>query len=244
MKNLQSKAQKLADYAEAHLSLETAQLSRAYFYQSLPFCIIDAVFSLGVKYRQVENVVSHVAKVTGWDAFRPHSSNFPAIEKQKTVSDLLEEIGKHQDTSKTLFDNRGYANPSATKVPKIKKSDLINQFAGVLKQRKIETFQYLKSYEDSEALDNELRALPALKSGVGVRYFRMLAGDENQVKPDRMIQRFIEAGIGESLSVDMCASLVQETCGLLKTRFRSLTPRLLDHEIWKFQRQRKQAKHD
>jgi hypothetical protein len=239
MSIVQSKPQKLADYAEKHLCLQTAQLSRAYFYQSLPLCIIDAVFSIGVKYGQVENVVCNVAKVTAWDTFRPYGSKFPAIEKQKTVSDLLDDIGKHQDTRKTLFNNRGYANPSATKVPRIQKADLVCRFADVLKQKKIETFQDLANYAESEALDTELCMLPSLQSGIIVRYFRMLAGVENQVKPDRMIQRFIKVSIGESLNADAAATLIQNTCVILKTKFPLLTPRLLDHEIWKFQRQRK-----
>jgi hypothetical protein len=239
MSNIQTMAQKLAAFAEKHLCFQTARLSRAYYYQSLPFCIIDAVFSLGVKYGQVENVVCNVAKVTGWDVFRPHGSKFPAVAKQKTVSDLLNEIGKHTSPCQTLFNNRGFANPSAKKAPRIQKEDLVRQFTGVLKAHEIETFQDLAKYGDPDALDSELCALPALKSGIGVRYFRMLAGDENQVKPDRMIQRFIKGGIGQSPDANNSATLIQITCGILKPKFPSLTPRLLDHEIWKFQRQRK-----
>ena len=241
MSNFQTNAQELATYAKKHLCLNTAQLSRAYYYQSLPICIIDAVFSLGVKYGQVENVVCHVAKVTGWEVFRPHGSNFPVEAKQKTVSDLLKEIGKHTDPSQKLFNNRGFANPSAKKTVPTQKADLVHKFAEVLKTHEIETFQDLANYGDPDALDSELCTLPALKSGIGVRYFRMLAGDENQVKPDRMIQRFIKAGIGQSLDANTSATLIQSTCGILKKTFPALTltPRLLDHEIWKFQRHRR-----
>lgn len=236
MCNIQTNAQKLAIYAEKHLCLQTAQLSRAYYYQSLPFCIIDAVFSLGVRYGQVEQVVCRVAQVTGWYVFRRHGSKFPAVTKQITVSDLLRQIGEHQDPRETLFNNRGFANPRAQEPNRVSKSDLVCQFSEVLKKNEIETFQDLVKYSDPDALDIRLCALPALNSGIAVRYFRMLSGDKNQVKPDRMIQRFIRDGIGQNLDANAAATLIQETCRILKTQFPSLTPRLLDHEIWKFQR--------
>ena len=131
MSNIQANAQELATYAEKHLCLNTAQLSRAYYYQSLPICIIDAVFSLGVKYGQVKNVVCHVAKVTGWEVFRPHGSKFPVLAKQKTVSDLLNEIDKHTNPSQKLFNNRGFANPSAKKTVPTQKADIVHQLIGI-----------------------------------------------------------------------------------------------------------------
>jgi hypothetical protein len=234
--NPKDSAEVVAAYADAHLDLQSAQLSNAYYYQSLPFCIIDAVFSLGVKYGQVKNVVSNVAKVTDWNIFRPNGSNFLSACQQKKISDLINVINEHKNPCQTLFNNRGYANPSAQNVPKVQKADLVHKFAGVLKRHQIETFQDLASYGDPDALDTELCALPALTSGVGVRYFRMLSGDENQVKPDRMIQRFIRDAIGKTLDVNTCVTVIQSACQILKAKCSPLTPRLLDHEIWKFQR--------
>ena len=231
----------VAAYADTHLDLESAQLSNAYYYQSLPFCIIDAVFSLGVRYGQVENVIRNVAKVADWNIFRSNGSNFLSANQQKNISDLLSEINKHKNPCQTLFNNRGYANPSARNVTKVQKADLVHKFAGVLKKHEIETFQDLASYGNPDALDAALCALPALTSGVGVRYFRMLSGDENQVKPDRMIQRFIKDAIGKNLDVNTCVTLIQSACQMLKAKYSALTPRLLDHEIWKFQRKQKYA---
>jgi hypothetical protein len=231
-------AQILAEHAETSLCLETAQLSRAYYYRSLPLCIIDAIFSLGVRYGQVEKVVCHVHKATKWPVFRPHGTPFPTEGEQVKVAELLQAIETH--TQQTLFQNRGYANPAKAPDKRISKSDLVRRFAEVLIENNVETFQTLISHEQPAELDKSLCDLPSLSSGVAVRYFRMLAGDELQVKPDRMIQRFIEAGINRKLSVDDSAKLVQETSKVLNEKYPSLTPRLLDHEIWKFQRTRKQ----
>jgi hypothetical protein len=201
------------------------------------------VFSLGVRYGQVENVVCHVAKVTGWKVFRHHGAEFPDVSGQVTVSDLLGVIAEHPNPAETLFNNRGNGNPSARRVPKILKAELVRRFAETLAKNNVESFQSFTAHQNGPALDSRLCALPALSSGVGVRYFRMLAGDDQQVKPDRMILRFIEDVVSK-MDVDSAANLIQKTSAILNARYPALTPRLLDHEIWKFQRQQKKSEDD
>ena len=42
---------------ESIFDLASAALSPSYYYDSLPYCIIDAVFSIGVRYTSTQNVV-------------------------------------------------------------------------------------------------------------------------------------------------------------------------------------------
>ena len=44
------KSELVANYCKRYLSLNNAVLGDEYYYQSLPLYIIDAVFSIGVKY--------------------------------------------------------------------------------------------------------------------------------------------------------------------------------------------------
>ncbi len=48
----------IAAQAQKVLPLAGAQLEDEYFYQSLPLCIIDAVYSIGVRYEGVRNTIS------------------------------------------------------------------------------------------------------------------------------------------------------------------------------------------
>ncbi len=48
---------KLSEYCDRVLDLKNARLGDEYFYQSLPLCIIDAVFSIGVKYEGTRRTV-------------------------------------------------------------------------------------------------------------------------------------------------------------------------------------------
>jgi len=53
-----SEAMAVAAHAERVLPLATASLGDDYHYQSLPLCVIDAVFSIGVRYSGTRNVVA------------------------------------------------------------------------------------------------------------------------------------------------------------------------------------------
>ena len=48
---------KLITYCRTHLEFTNLQLDQAYFYQSLPLCVIDAVYSIGVRYSATEATV-------------------------------------------------------------------------------------------------------------------------------------------------------------------------------------------
>ena len=223
------------------LPLANAKLSKAYYYQSLPFCIIDSIFSLGVKYSQVEKVVRNFSAYSQWSLFREFGSDFPPQTNQKYVSDLLDFYSTTNSPEIDLFDNRCFANPSS-KNGGVLKASLVGQFAAVLKGEGIETFQDLRAFANQEVVDEKLSCLPALKSKVAIRYFRMLAGDDEQVKPDRMVLRFIAEATGKNVTPDVAALLIQESCNILKSTFPALSPRLLDHEIWKYQRSKNTAK--
>jgi hypothetical protein len=48
---------KLTAYCRRKLDFTDLQLDQAYFYQSLPLCVIDAVYSIGVRYSSTEAIV-------------------------------------------------------------------------------------------------------------------------------------------------------------------------------------------
>jgi hypothetical protein len=64
----------------------------------------------------------------------------------------------------------------------------------------------------------------------------MLAGSDNYVKADRMIHGFVRDALGKKFTNVEAATVVHDGCEILKLTYLALTPRLLDHEIWKYQR--------
>ena len=86
-------------------------------------------------------------------------------------------------------------------------------------------------------MEQALRAIPGQASGKSLKYFFMLAGDPNLMKPNRMTLGFLTAVLGRPVGDDEAQVLIASACEILVEQYPLLTPRGLDHEIWKFQRQ-------
>jgi hypothetical protein len=54
MTRTEEEADRVAAYADQYLNLAAARLGDGYHYASLPLCVIDAVYSIGVLYEGVE----------------------------------------------------------------------------------------------------------------------------------------------------------------------------------------------
>ena len=75
-------AERLANACERIFPLKDLTLSPSSSYDSLPLCLIDAVFSIGVKYTSTQNVVKHYCayfKLNEFNMDREHTSNRPSI---------------------------------------------------------------------------------------------------------------------------------------------------------------------
>lgn len=59
------KINKIVSFLVDNYDLESFELPSEYDYSCLPLCILDAVFSIGVKYKSVENVISRFCAKTG-----------------------------------------------------------------------------------------------------------------------------------------------------------------------------------
>ena len=88
----------------------------------------------------------------------------------------------------------------------------------------------MKGFPDFET---EIKTIPGQRSGISLQYFYMLTGDENTIKPDRMVVRFIEQATHRGYNPQQMTRLVIAACRILQTDYPHLTPRTLDHLIWK-----------
>ncbi len=68
-----------------------------------------------------------------------------------------------------------------------------------------------------------------------LKYLYMLAGDENTVKPDRMLMRFINS-VSKDITIDDAQQIIVKCAALLEKDNKNITPRLLDYLIWDYQR--------
>ena len=210
--------------AAKQLPLANAELSTGYYYSSLSLCVVDSIFSIGVRYAAVERVVARVVNHTKIerDRWRIFTDPLPL--------NLFVEVAKKADQA-TFYGNLQRTSSRGG----ILKSEAVGLAAQSLIDTGILTLQDFQSCPDEKlkTAETAFLALKGQKSGISWLYLRMLAGDDGHVKPDRHIRRFIKEATGLEVSSAEAVMLIQATSACLKVDFPNMTPRLLDHAIWK-----------
>ncbi len=219
------------------LQLESAKLGDEYFYQSLPLCVIDTVFSINNRYNTVQNVIARYCKHQQLRQRRLDTA-LPPANHQQSLTDfcsLNEKIGIEGMTAE-VYENRQRTSPRNG----ILKSDATYQFAKCLFDQGVNYFQDLSKILDNAPFDRSILRISGQKSGLSLTYFWMLAGDESLIKPDRMILKYIGRVLNRAVTRTEAINLLQLVSLNLHSTYPFLTPRLLDHEIWKFQKDSKE----
>jgi len=182
--------EKIAQYCIQNLNLDDAELSEEYFYASLPFCIIDAVYSLGVRYSSTRNTVIHFCDIKGLQRLRLKESPFLDISQQYSVhqfDDLLSHYDDYKQIAVELFNNKQRTSSRNG----ILKAEAVHKFARVLLKYNVNYFQDISKVIYDLNFENDICLIPGQTYGTALTYFFMLAGDDNKVKPDRMIYSFL-----------------------------------------------------
>ena len=226
-------AHRLAEYCKNHLDLSSPKETE-YGYAHLPLSVIDAVFSIGVRYTAVQNTIARFCEFAG---ISPTGTRSPS--EQLSISDflLIHESNGTQGMARRVYQNRQRTSTRNG----ILKSEAVYRFAKVLAQFGAETLQDMPRVQAFPDFETEIKTIPGQRGGISLQYFYMLTGDEHTIKPDRMVARFIEQAIQERYNPQQMTHLVIETCRVLQTEFPHLTPRSLDHLIWSHQNQKKSA---
>jgi len=234
--NPQSDVIKLTDYIRTVLDLKSAKFGKEDSYASLPLCVIDAVFSIGVHYdRHTKPTVLRWCKFTNWQPY-----DF-SVNNVHTINDLISSIKPYEergDGFKTLATDVFKNSQRTSSRSGILKAEAVYRFAVVLSRFGIQTLDDTKNgiKNDSE-VELEIKKIPGQKSGISYKYFCMLAGSENLVKADRMLCRFASNAVGRVLMSDETERLVINACKRLNENgFPEMNPRFLDNTIWNYQR--------
>lgn len=216
--------------------LDKPSSDAAYKYASLPLCIIDAVFSIGVRYGSTMAVVERWCKRYDWEQERkegiPHH----------TVSEFLELLrpyhNRWEQMATEIFGNRQRTSSRSG----ILKAEAVFKFAKTLHSFGIESFEDALKAASRKDVRQGIESIPGQHSGISYDYFLMLVGDTNGVKADRMVRGFVAYALGlRSVSKEMCVALVQQAAALLRPEHPILTPSLLDNAIWHYERKKQDA---
>jgi hypothetical protein len=234
-----SEAQLIATYAERVLNLSQV-LDDDYFYSCLPLCVIDAVWSINVNYRGVQNVVERYCANFHLIRLRADRNVVPTQTQQQSITVFCELLAGRtpEQWAEEIFQNR--QRTSSTNG--ILKADAVRRFAVALKNHEVEYLQDIPAATQNTSLEQDICTIPGQKSGISLRYFWMLAGCSQYIKADRMVLGFLEKPLSRKVTPDQAQFLLPEASIILNARFPNMSPYLLDNLIWRYQRAKAKGK--
>jgi hypothetical protein len=204
---------------------------------SLSFCLLDAVYSIGANYdHHVVPVVKRVAADFGVDTLVAAPAAVTLMADPVPLGSLLHRY-TNPDALITVTENRQYTSTRGG----IRKGDAVLRYAEILNRHGVVSLAdgraALSDDQKVEQIDNVLRTVPG-EGAAGVRrgYLWMLIGDQQTVKPDRMVLRWLARN---GFNVDVCRarSLLREVSESLSDRLdRVVSPWDVDHAIWSAER--------
>ncbi len=223
----------LADYI-IETGLKPLPLPAEFFYASLPLCVIDAVFSIGVTYTSTANTVTRFCERQGWT--KSLAPDAPRSTGEHTISEFLA-LFDGLTPDQMADDPFGNRQRTSTRSG-ILKAEAVRQYAEALQANGIEDFGDMTETRLT-MIEKQVRRIPGQGSGISFDYFRMLAGNDNLIKPDRMVQRYVAKAANmrpEQVTPELARSLMRGVITILAEQESKWSERQLDYAIWTKQR--------
>ena len=197
---------------------------------SLALCVIDAIWSMGVRYGNVRNILQR---------YRDLRSGQGADAEQDNLGDLLavvEGLGGVHEFIRSVGNRQKVSTSPGAKL----KGEVVVAAAKSLRDIGIDSMADFLAAEEANgsSVRSVWTTLPGQGSGTSFRYLRILAGLED-VKPDRMVRRFVARALGlgdvaeSSVKEDQAVDLVRKTAEHF-----GVSERTLDGELWKYESSR------
>jgi len=197
---------------------------------SLSFCIVDAVWSIGANY---DNVVVLLVRKKFAANFGVTEPTVPA--SQPVPQDPLPLSGLNDLTADSLTNLMNRQRTSTRSG--ILKAEAVLQHVAVFRDHNVETMQkalaLLLEPERFDKIDEALRRIPGEGSyGIRRNYLWMTIGQDDLIKPDRMVLRWLERHdfkTDPAGARDIVAALVPSVSARLN---RKVTAWEIDHALW------------
>ena len=202
-------------------------------WNSLSLCIVDAVWSISANYdTTVVKVVRNLA--TSFEISQPLIPLTDPLPDDPLPTTVLAELTEDELLARTNRQRTSTRNG-------ITKADAVLQYARIFNEHDVSTLRdaiaLLADEDRLGALDQELRKVKG--DGInGIRrgYLWMLIGQDDLIKPDRMITRWLaQFGVPDdpALAREYLTAAAPVVTGSLG---RTVTPWEIEHAVWNHQR--------
>jgi hypothetical protein len=193
-------------------------------YASVGLAVIASVWSIGVRYQSVDNVIAR------YRAERLAGGADPEADAPGDVRRFIEACGGPEAFARRMGNRQRTSTTNG-----ILKAEAVLHEARILEDEGVELTADLTGAgpERLDHLQDRWSTVAGQGSGVSWRAFSMLVGLP-EVKPDRMIRRFAAAALGRpretAVGVDEARDLILAAAARL-----GVAPAALDNAIWTYQ---------
>lgn len=196
---------------------------------SMALCVMDAIWSMGIRYSAVEKLIGRYCK---W--LQKNARGSTATRSLDELIGDIEFAGGPEQFAGSAVKNRSRTSSRNG----ILKAEAVLDASRILSSKGVNHPKDLQERHDDPELKRLWCEVRGQSSGISWHYLLILAGVED-VKADRMIVRFVERAVGRSpVSPIDAYDLVLAAHGHLSEEIPSLSLRSLDHTIWSAQRGR------
>lgn len=210
-------------------------LPNEYRYRHLSLALIDAIYSIGVRYEGVRATVLRYADSQGLAPYHDSFETRPPIADQEPLSHLIQQYESRgiESMMTGVYQNRQRTS-SRSGIPK---AEAILQAAQLLRTYSVNYFQDIPRVADDKSFESRFRNIPGQGSGISLSYFWMLTGSDDMIKPDRHIMTCLMDVTGlTTLTATETIHLLQDVTARFQTQYPLLTARALDYIIWECMR--------
>lgn len=231
---------KYAEWCDGHLHLSNAALGEEYYYNSLPFCVIDSIFAIKEDYSRIKSLLTRYCNHHQLLRIRPNNNTLPALSQQQSISSFVTDIQKQgiYVVTNNIFQYNGkvYTGMNKAKKRQFKlKTQLVYEFAALLCKNNVDYFQHVPSIINNTTFNTAALEIDGI-GDLTLSYFFMLSGSDDLIKFDRWLDRNVRYVLGKTITASDALDLFTKTCTILISKYPHLTPRLLDYAVWDYTR--------
>jgi hypothetical protein len=199
---------------------------------SLALCIIDAIWSMGVTYSSVVNVLD---RYRTW--VRVDRRDDPAVRSAAQLAADVADSGGPEAFARNVARNRNRTSPTGG----VLKASAVADAASALSDLGVTTTADLRSSYRRGDLEEAWRSVKGQGSGISWHYLLIL-GCVPDVKADRMVCAFVARAVGRpSVASPEARDLLVAAHETLLRQRPNLDLRALDHAVWTAERVRRRG---
>jgi hypothetical protein len=200
-----------------------------YSYASLSTMLLDAIFSIGVHYGQVKAVVARHAECQQYDPWHfGEADPYP-------LPDLI--LEGREGTAEQFAEKLGNRGRTSTRSGILKAEAVILAAETLVRHGIVDLSSWCSADEAIlKAAERDFRAIKGQGTGVSWKYLSMLAGDSDNMKPARIVVRYVGAALGREGVLPEEARELRVAAAAVLRGFHgypsTLTARQLDSAVW------------